>query len=497
MTIPTTGAVISLALQGNKYGDEPFDPAALAYYKMRVLENNTGAVQEQLVFPPEVGGTLNPQAAYKQALYFGGDTTFIPRLENSFGLLLKAALGACVTTPDHDYSGAAKPGVTSHCFKQASNPAHLPWFSLRRKIPGSTPALDSGETAVDCRMANLRFTVPAAGKLSCSAVVQGRRVVLGSPAGWAYANATFEDAFTTPDAGRGTFLIGGVKYPILGAQIDVVNGLTNPRDEMVIGSFNPDDFAPLRRGVQIRIVYKYQNDDLYRRLLTGQPDGTEWTSLPFYQDTAGTTKAFKAVFQAPQTIGSSGVPYTLALVANRVVWAVDGPIQLKGGGIITQTFVGTVLDEGTLDFFDVYLDNATASYEMTDLGVAAGVDETTPGVGDTVVWRVTVANYGGDDLSDTSAPLTLSVPLPAGQTFTAFDAGSSGATYTQATGALSIPATALAVVDSQVTVTISATVNTGEEGHTHTLTAAFTSKGHAHDTLTPNDTASQSVTIAS
>lgn len=495
MTIPTTGAVISLALQGNKYGDATFDPAVLAYHKMRVLESNTGAVQEQNLLPPEVGGTLNPQAAYKQALYFGGDTSFIPRLENSFGLLLKAALGTCVTTANHDYAGNAVTGVHSHKFKQSPNPARIPWFSVRRKIPGASAAQDSGETAIDCRLANLRFTIPAAGKLSCSAVIQGRDVRFGSPAGWTYANATFEDAFTTPDAGRGTFLIGGVKYPIVGAQIDIVNGLTNPRDEMVVGSFNPDDFAPLRRGVQIRIVYKYQNDDLYRKLLTGEADGTLWSSLPFYVDTVGTQKAFKAVFQAPKTIGSTNTPYTLALIANRVVWAVDGPIQLKGGGIITQTFVGTVLDEGVMDFFEALLDNAVTGYEMTDLGVTLGVNDSTPGVGDTQVWSVTVSNNGYDALTNTAAPILLSVPVPTGQTFATFAAGTSGATYDDTTGVLTIPATALDAIDDSVTVTLSTTVNTGQTGLTHTLTATITDNGSANDLFTANDTASLSVTV--
>lgn len=364
MTISAQGGVFGYAEQDAMVGrNGTFDHTDLTWYKVRSPRVSVGTIQDQQVFPLEIGGVLTPDGAFKQQYFFAGDADLVPRLENSLGILLKGAMGQASSVTGKNADGGTSVGVNTHIFNYvAADNSSLPWMAVRRLIPGAIAAQNSGETGFDCKVANVRITVPNIGKIVTRASFIGRDVELDDGSTWVWENAAFEDSSSTPDAGRGSFLIGGVEYPILGATIDLVNGLTNPRQEGIVGDFRPDTFTCLTRNAVIRIVYKYENDDLYRKLLTGTADGTDWNSLPFTQVSSAGGYAFDARFQSPGLIGVTEVPYELRIRANKVTWAVDGPPELAAGGFVTQSFVGTVLQPSSGNYLEMVMVNGQTSY---------------------------------------------------------------------------------------------------------------------------------------
>lgn len=356
MTVAAQGGIIGFALQNAKIGkDGTFVPADHSYYRTRAPRVNMGAVQDIQTMPPELGGALTPTGAYKQQYFFGGDMDLLPRL-GTFGILLFGALGKVATTDDTDFEGA-NVGVNLHKFTyDTANPAFQPWMSFRRMVPGAIAAENNGETGFDCKIDSLRLTVPAMGKLVARVNVTGRDFLLDDASAWAWANS-YEDAPLIPESGSGHFKIGGVEYPITALMIDITNNLTRPRDEMVVGDYRPDDFLALSRAVSLRATYKYQNDDLYRKILTGAADGTEWASLPF--TTSGDGTAFEGYFEAPGAIpgAATAANYAMKITGSNVIWEVDGPPQLVGGGVVMLNLLGTVSEPAAGDYLAITLQN--------------------------------------------------------------------------------------------------------------------------------------------
>ncbi len=364
---PAQSSIFSFALQSaGKVGRTgTFVNASETWYKINTLENGVGTVQDQQVFPPETGGPITPRGAYKQAKFIGGVVSLIPRLEHQLGWLLKGAMGSASTVTGSLADGTLVSGVNTHTFRfDPASAANQPWMAVRRHIPtpGSTNYL--GEIGFDCKIGLFDLTIPAMGKLVARVQMVGRDVQYDNASNsWSYSNTLFDDELTSPDSGRGFFKIAGVEYPTVGASFQLQNGLTTPQNEMIVGDFSPDDFIALTRAAQIQFVYKYENGDLYRQLLTGDASGSTWSSLPFIKDTAGATYALQARFESPGEI-VTGHPFALEVRANKVTVAVTGPIELRPGNIITQTFVLTVLTpaDSNVDYLQFIIENNQANY---------------------------------------------------------------------------------------------------------------------------------------
>ncbi len=361
---PAQSSIVSFAIQPAKIGKTgTFVIGALDWYKFNTLDNAVGTVQDQQVFPPESGGTVTPRGSYKQSHLFGGVITLIPRLENAFGYLLKAVMGNSSTVTGKTADGATAVGVNTHIFNFSSDGVSQPWLAVRRHIPTPGGAY-FGETGFDCKIGGLELTIPAMGKIVARIQMIGRDSEFTNASNaWAYANANFEDTLNTADSGRGFFKIGGVEYPALGASFQMDNGLTSVQQEIAVGDMRPLDFQSLTRAAQIQFVYKYEDSGLYQKILTGSPTGVAWNSLPFILDSAGATKALDARFMAPGLIGATIYPHAIEVRANKVTLAVNGPIQLQPGNIITQTFTLTVLTPtGSQDYLQFILENNAVGY---------------------------------------------------------------------------------------------------------------------------------------
>lgn len=364
MTIAAQGSIVSFAVQSAKIGSGVFSQGGQTWYKMRTPAHDLGTVQDQQVFPLETGGPLTPSGTYKQGVFYGGTIDMIPRIEDSFGWILKSTMGQVSSVTGKDADGTTVAGVNTHIFRfDPTNEASQPWMAWRRLIPGVNTAANFGETGYDCKVAAMRFTVPNQGKVAARAAVIGRAAVFETNPSWSYSNANFEDTTTTPNVGFGQFKLGGTTYPIIGASIDVTNGLSQVQQEMVVGSYNPDDFIALTRNATIRIVYKYENADLYKKILGGSTGATEWTPNPFVDVSGGGVFAFDARFKAGVNIPTTSTPYELRIRGNRVSWSVDSAIQIQAGNMITQTFTG-LLESPTdaSSYLEVVLMNGKTTY---------------------------------------------------------------------------------------------------------------------------------------
>jgi hypothetical protein len=358
MTIAAQGGLVGFGLQTAKIGRGGVYAEPGAVYKVRAPRVNMGAVQSVQALPPEVGGALTPTGVYKDQRFFAGDFDLLPRAK-TVGVLLLGALGKVTTMADSAF-GTANVGVNTHKFTyDSAAPASQPWMVFRRMTPGAVSAQNSGETGFDCKINGIRLTVPGRGKVVMRASIQGRDFVLDDASAWTWENANYEDAGLIYESGRGYFKVGGTRYPILNLQFDIVNNLTSPNDEQVVGDFAPDDFIALRRAVTLRATYKYEDDDLYRKLLTGQADGTTWDSLPFFTSTSGPNKGIEAFFEAPSQVpgAATAVNYAIKLTAEKVAWQVDGPPVLQGGGVVLLNLLGTVIQPDSGDYFTAEIIN--------------------------------------------------------------------------------------------------------------------------------------------
>lgn len=128
---------------------------ATTFYRHKATLIDLGVMDDIRVGPLEIGSGPFPTFPYKAGYIVGGGVEIQPRLEDSIGWLLYAALGDVETT-DTD-------PVFSHEFKPlAADQAFVRWLTLRKYIPmkeGDTDT-DLGEKYMDCKPVSLTLTLP-------------------------------------------------------------------------------------------------------------------------------------------------------------------------------------------------------------------------------------------------------------------------------------------------------------------------------------------------
>jgi hypothetical protein len=324
------------------------------FYKYRATDIDFGAVEPGGLLPPEIASVLTPTGAYKLGVFAGGGMTIIPRLVGDIGWLLHGLLGNVAST------GPAG-GVYTHQFKFPADQTARKWFNIRKWVPAST---NYAEDVQDCLLARAQFTLPQAGPASARIDAVGRSPTFEENPTW--AEETLDEGDTFPVVGTSGSHIKLPSFdtadqPATGAVIEYVNMLTAPQQEFIIGSQYPDDFAILQRAATIRWVYKWEDPDLARTIMTGAATGQN----------AWSPEVFKSSFQAviegqdPDAIGTTAAPqpYRLRFKADNVSWEPSGPIRLMGNNILAVEYVGTALEpEGANEYFEIELENAVANY---------------------------------------------------------------------------------------------------------------------------------------
>lgn len=412
MSVPAQSAIFSMALQPSKIGNGTINTAGLNWFRSRAPQ--IGVTPQDLadVFPLETGGPIVPTGAYKMGLVNAGDVEFVPRLERFIGLVLYGVMGRIQSEQNKVWDKATNSfvngptGIYSHRFTfDPDRPFFQPWLAVRVHVPGATPDKSFGMLGVDFKISSVVLNIPAMGLLGMTVGFLGRRMEFPLAAdvnAWSYEN-TNESHVSAPLSNKGTFLINGEPQPIVQATVEITNEMDDPRNQFVVGSEFMDDVISLTRNVQFRVVYKWNNPDFYRKILTNGVNNVDWSLAPFVTDTVGSTKSLEIRVESPTNIpGSSpATPYSLSIYGNRVFWQIDRQgVRLQAGTIIMVPYVGRLLEpEEGVDYVEAVLVN-NAAYTIP-------VDPNAP-----VLTFATSAsiNAAGDVILDPAATITDNDP---------------------------------------------------------------------------------------
>lgn len=338
MSVASMGGGVGFAPEAAKVGSGSFTVGSYTWRKLRAPTVNLGPVEFNQNFPAEISGFLTPTGPYKGGAFYGGTIDLLPRNQNIMGLLYYALMGNLSTVTGKDMEGASVTGVNTHIFNyNALNT--IPWLTVRSVVPGSVAADTLALYGVDCKINAMQFRMSATGKLTARVGVVGRIPNFVENPTLTYANS-FEDDTTVSQACDTTLTMGSNSPVVTSAQIDVINTLSSPQQEMIFGSRHPDDFVPLARSVSIRVMTKWNNPDLYQLALTNSASGTAWSPTPqITTGIDGSPFAFNFKALAPAIIPGGGTtPYGFAIRGSRAVWLADGQPSMSAGGMVNQAF---------------------------------------------------------------------------------------------------------------------------------------------------------------
>jgi len=331
------------------------------WYRHKATLIDLAVLDDQRLGPPEVGGRPLPTLPYKAGAMVGGGATLNPRLQASLGWLLAGALGSSTST-----SGSG--GVKNHVMRiNAASPGLVRWMGFRKYIYNDVAANGLGETYQDCKITNLVLTLPNDGLVTARVDVVGREFALeenptwgitsGSTGGWDPLYGEFENYTSVPigsDTGGYINVPTFGNLPVVQAQVGIQNMPLDPRMEKVYGSPYLEDVTIVSRAVTLDITCKWNDPDLYQKILTGSTSGTTWSATPF-------TTAISFYTKSPSNMPAESLPYSLLVTVTEAMLSMQGGIQLAGNNAVMMRFTGTALDVSG-DYVTFGLVNQYANY---------------------------------------------------------------------------------------------------------------------------------------
>ena len=343
MTTSAQRGHLAFCTYATPQGDTAFDPTLATKFmwqRHKATEVSVAPQEFVDVLPQEVGENIYNVGTYSMGAYVGGTFTVDARLKNSVGHLLYAVAGSYTASP----SGPTYSGGT--IFKPATDSTVLPWMALRRYIPNES-GTGTTEYSVDCVMNTLTLTLPQMGIMSAQAAIVGRKPYWDS-AHEVTAGQAFEDTSTFAMSGNTSVALsafdpelgtGGAAGKFAGGQIIFSNGTTTPQQEMILGSYFPDTFMPLTRNVSIRLIYKWKDAGLYKKLWTQALTGTGGIDREY--KISRVVSPVDIVMNTPTVVTTGSNPYRLAFHSDYVEWTMSSP-QLVPGRMIQTELIGTV-----------------------------------------------------------------------------------------------------------------------------------------------------------
>ncbi len=345
-TVIAQNGYIAFALQKAKVGDATAAPTYnpitgasgtivdAGWKRHRAILTDMGPQEMMDMFPLEVGGGVVTAGGYKSGHFSGGTMRIMPRLENSLAQLLFALAGSksVIAVTAASASETATYGVTGNIsagtrfFLDQTTQSKLPWLTLAKYIPDSDAQLVAGvddmtEYMQDCRAATATFTVPALGPLVAEFGYIG--LDASGITGSAVSTPVFEDVTSVPMSLRGAVVTDATLFPsnapkFTGAQVIISNGLTQPDSQFVIGKAVPDDLVALNRTAVVRLVYKWSDAALYRKIRWTGNAGMAWQPSVQYGSILVRSEVPAAIatflngmrfeFYAPSCVYSVGTP---------------------------------------------------------------------------------------------------------------------------------------------------------------------------------------------
>jgi len=330
--------------------------AGSTFYWYRAYNVDYGPVIDERPFPQEVGGVLTPTGAFRAGVFAAGGLDFTPRLFDDFAWILSWLLGENPTTTIDNPVAT----VNRHRWVLDGSEDTLFWGTVRTITPGT---VDLGIQSLDNKSTMLRLAIPQAGLVQARLDLVGRlfnlvtdTVLYESPP-W---TTDFEDFGSVPISAKGgvivTGLNGGAEIPLTNMVVDFSNAVTTPQQEMVIGSYNPEDYVPVAKTVTYRGTMKWSNPDDYQRIFGGSATAAVWTDKVF--ESAATVE-----MQAPGNILATTTPYELEITSPNCVWQMGTP-RLAGANIIMVDLVGTAIKKAGANFVqvDLFTESADGGY---------------------------------------------------------------------------------------------------------------------------------------
>lgn len=333
---------------------------ATTLYKHRAADIDLGAISDDRLGPPEVGGIPTPTFPYRAGVLAAGGATIYPRLENTFGWLLYGGAGAWSVATDKNVFDTTTTGFNHHTFKFNTVAGFVPWMTYRKEIPGTVATEYLGETFIDCKMISTTIALPNDGPISTRVDVLGRTPEWDDNPSFTYDNTEFEDYESIPVGcvTGGFFKVPGFSasaLPITQATITLANQPLDIRQEKIYGSPYIEDVTIVGRQLTVDMILKWTDPQFYLKVLTGSTTGTNWTAAPFVQDLD---------VYGLSTLDSSvtGQPWQFRVEAESVMYQIVGGIRLAGNGALMMRLQGTALAPSSGDYFKFHLGNTETSY---------------------------------------------------------------------------------------------------------------------------------------
>lgn len=341
MTTSAQRGHFAFAVQSAKIGSGAYTPGSQTWYKHKTVGVDFAVVDAIDALPLEVGGGLFVSSTYKNGAWLQGSASFEVRLKEAIGPLIYGAAGDLTTI-------AAVPGTTPKINRFRVNPTDdtdLPWMSMRKYTPGNAGNDGLTEYGVDCRVAALRILVPQMGTLKMEAAFVGRKPI---------AMDTEDTTGTGNEDGESLALscMGSVNLPgfaselpgnsalggkFTGAEIILANQFTQPQQEMIIGAYHPDDFMVLSRSAMVRLIYKWEDKELYTKLYYGAPVSSQRPWTPIIQKSA-----VDIVSASAGDVATYTDPFQFKFTAPNVEWQMS-PVTLAPAQMVQVELIGTVV----------------------------------------------------------------------------------------------------------------------------------------------------------
>lgn len=344
---------------------------AATLYQHRASDIDLGAVSDDRLGPPEVGGIPTPTIPYRAGIMATGGATINPRLENTFGWILEGAMGACSSTSGEDvYDSTIGTTYTfyHHAFTfKTDDASFVPWMTFVKDVPAVVHTEHHVETYVDCKVIGLTFTLPNDGLINARVDVVGRMpssttyTQFATDPSITFGNTQMEDYPSIP---IGCTIGGFLKIPtystaalaVAAATVSLTNAPLDIRQEKVYGSPYLEDVTITGRQLTVDMVLKWTDPKLYRDILTGSTTGTTWTSMPFVSD-------LDVFALSPGKTPSQGTNYQLRVQAPAVMYQVAGPIRLAGNNAVMMRLTGTAIaSTSTVGYAVIHLGNEKTNY---------------------------------------------------------------------------------------------------------------------------------------
>jgi hypothetical protein len=240
--------------------------------------------------------------------------------------------------------GWAASDFRKHAFQfLASDAYYVPWMSFRKLIPAGRNNVTFGEQFVDSKVIGLNFQLSTENPIVCRVDAMGKAFdFVDDPANnWTWAN-TYEDYTSIPiGCTPGGYIrvpsFGDQPLPITAATVGIQNGPLDPAQIRNYGDWALDDVPIITRQLVFDVTCKWYDPSLYRAIQTNSKTGLTWSPIPFVQSLAITG-------YAPYFPTGSVGRYGLEVLADSVMWQLNGGVRLAGNDLVTMRLTGTAID---------------------------------------------------------------------------------------------------------------------------------------------------------